>query len=161
MIHREQSVFLFTEKWGQAQTPDLTIRKNSNATVAKFNFSPKGCEMWLLKSAWLKRGPRNITSPVGPPRALDGGRGETEEGLRTWSEGTDGRGQMWATSLGVQKNRRFVAGVTNCCNKSCVRVENEFRVSGSTDSCSLWQLDCVLRLIEEKVPARRPQQLAP
>lgn len=50
--------------------------------------------MWLLKSAWLKRGPTNITSPARPRRALDRGRGETEEGLSTWSEGTDGRGQM-------------------------------------------------------------------
>lgn len=29
-----------------------------------------------------------------PRHALVRGKGETEEGLSTWSEGTDGRGQM-------------------------------------------------------------------
>lgn len=56
MNHREQGVFLLQSntKSGKAQTPDLTIRKNDDASVAIFNFSPEGCEMWLLKSASLQ-----------------------------------------------------------------------------------------------------------
>lgn len=72
-------------------------------------------------------------------------RVETEEGLNTRSKGTDGSGQMWDVSLVVQKNRGFVITVANHGNKSCVTLENEFGVSGSGDSCRLWQLDCVLR----------------
>ena len=52
-------------------------------------------------------------------------------------EGTDGSGQMRDVSLVVQKNRGFVITVTNHGNKSCVARENEFGVSGSTDSCCL------------------------
>lgn len=96
MNQRENEFFFDKVTQNQDKHKPLTKRlgKMMMPVLLYLTFSPEGCEMWPLKSARLQRSSTNITSFASPCHTLGRGRVETEEGLSTWSKGTDGSGQM-------------------------------------------------------------------
>lgn len=100
-----------------------------NVRVAIVNFSPEGCEMWLMRSVpTIPRARPAHTWRLLQALVTPSARLETVERLSTWSFGPDGEGQMWGISLAAQKNRTFVFPTASHGNKSCAVAENTNRL---------------------------------